>query len=107
MISLGQTVGTSFTALSSTTILTDVDAAIDAISAARSTFGAVQNRLEHTLTVTATTQENLTSAESRIRDVDMADEMTRLTKSQILQQAGTAMLSQANQAPNSVLSLLK
>ena len=70
-------------------------------------FGAVQNRLEHTLAVQATYQENLTSAESRIRDVDMAEEMTKLTKDQILQQAGTAMLAQANQAPQTVLSLLK
>ncbi|WP_354699766.1 Flagellin [Paraconexibacter sp. AEG42_29] len=105
--SLGTTVGTSFTSLGAATALTDIDAAIDRVSAARSNFGAVQNRLEHTLTVQATTQENLMSAESRIRDVDMADEMTKLTKSQILTQAGTAMLSQANQAPNSVLSLLR
>ena len=71
------------------------------------TFGAVQNRLEHTLAVQATYQENLTAAECRIRDVDMAEEMTKLTKDQILQQAGTAMLAQANQAPQTVLSLLK
>jgi flagellin len=107
MISLGSTVGASFATLSSATALADIDAAIDNVSAARATFGAVQNRLEHTLSVSATTQENLVSAESRIRDVDMADEMTKLTKSQILQQAGTAMLSQANQAPQSVLSLLR
>ncbi|WP_354699826.1 Flagellin [Paraconexibacter sp. AEG42_29] len=107
MVSLGATVGTSFSTLSSATALTDIDAAIDNVSAARATFGAVQNRLEHTLSVSATTQENLISAESRIRDVDMADEMTKLTKNQILTQAGTAMLSQANQAPQSVLSLLR
>jgi flagellin len=69
-------------------------------------MGAVQNRLDHTLAVSAAYQENLTSAESRIRDVDMAEEMVNLTKMQILQQAGTAMLAQANQAPQSVLKLL-
>jgi flagellin len=107
MVSLGTTVGTSFSTLSSATVLTDIDAAIDRVSAARSTFGAVQNRLEHTLSVSAATQENLVAAESRIRDVDMAAEMTKLTKNQILTQAGTAMLAQANQAPQSVLSLLR
>jgi len=84
-----------------------VDADLDAVSQARAGFGAVQNRLEHALAVTGTYQENLTSAESRIRDVDMAEEMVTLTKNQILQQAGTAMLAQANQAPQSVLSLLR
>jgi flagellin len=67
----------------------------------------VQNRLGHTLNSLSTYQENLVSAESRIRDVDMAKEMVEFTKSQILQQAGTSMLSQANQAPQSVLSLLR
>ena len=93
--------------LAQSTILSAIDAAIDAVSTTRGDFGAVQNRLEHTLAVQATYQENLTSAESRIRDVDMAEEMTKLTKDQILQQAGTAMLAQANQAPQTVLSLLK
>jgi flagellin len=93
--------------LAQTTVLSAIDAAIDGVSKARAGFGAVQNRLEHTQAVSATYQENLTSAESRIRDVDMADEMTQLTKYQILQQAGTAMLAQANQAPQSVLSLLR
>jgi flagellin len=108
-ISLGSTVGTAAFSLTAggATDLTEIDAAIDSISAARATFGAVQNRLEHTLAVQATTQENLVSAESRIRDVDMADEMTKMTREQILSQAGTAMLAQANQAPNSVLSLLR
>jgi flagellin len=107
MVSLGATVGTSFSDMTSATALTDIDAAIDNVSSARATFGAVQNRLDHTLAVSATAQQNLTAAESRIRDVDMADEMTKLTKNQILQQAGTAMLAQANQAPQSVLSLLR
>ncbi len=70
-------------------------------------FGAVQNRLEHRLNNLATYQENLTASESRIRDVDMASEMTKFTKLNILQQAGTSMLAQANQAPQGVLSLLR
>ena len=101
-ISLGSSVGTI-----SLASIAGIDTMIDNVSAARSTFGAVQNRLEHSMAVSATYQENLTSAESRIRDVDMADEMTKLTKYQILQQAGTAMLAQANQAPQNVLSLLR
>ena len=91
----------------STLQLSTIDADVDKVSAARAGFGAVQNRLEHALAVTASYQENLTSAESRIRDVDMAEEMVNLTKNQILQQAGTAMLAQANQAPQSVLTLLR
>ena len=73
----------------------------------RGNFGAVQNRLEHRLNNLATYQENLTASESRIRDVDMAAEMTKFTKLNILQQAGTSMLAQANQAPQGVLSLLR
>ena len=73
----------------------------------RGNFGAVQNRLEHRLNNLATYQENLTASESRIRDVDMAAEMTKFTKLNILQQAGTSMLAQANQAPQNVLTLLR
>jgi flagellin len=107
-IDLAATVGTSYSALnaSNASDISEIDVAISAISSARASFGSVQNRLEHTLSVTAAYQENLTSAESRIRDVDMAEEMVNLTKTQILQQAGTAMLAQANQAPQSVLKLL-
>jgi flagellin len=107
-INLASTVGTSYSSLSTTGTadITEIDQAITAVSTARATFGAVQNRLDHSLSVAASYQENLTSAESRIRDVDMADEMVALTKNQILSQAGTAMLSQANQAPQSVLRLL-
>ena len=83
-----------------------IDDAIKNVSKARGNFGAVQNRLEHRLANLATYQENLTASESRIRDVDMAAEMTKFTKLNILQQAGTSMLAQANQAPQSVLSLL-
>ena len=81
--------------------------AIQNVADARSTFGSIQNRLEHTLNNLANYQENLTSAESRIRDMDMASEMVNYTKLQILQQAGTSMLAQANQSSQSVLSLLR
>jgi flagellin len=84
-----------------------VDNAIKGISTARASYGAVENRLNHRLNNLATYQENLTASESRIRDVDMAAEMTNYTKENILQQAGTSMLAQANQAPQSVLSLLR
>jgi flagellin len=86
---------------------TSIDTAIQEISSVRANFGAVQNRLEHRLNNLATYQENLVAAESRIRDVDMAQEMVNFSKLQILQQAGTAMLAQANQAPQGVLSLLR
>jgi flagellin len=87
--------------------LDDIDVAINNIASLRSEFGAVQNRLEHRLNNLATYQENLVASESRIRDVDMAQEMVNFTKLSILQQAGTSMLAQANQAPQSVLSLLQ
>jgi flagellin len=103
---LATAVGSAYSNMA-TASLAAIDAAVDAVSAMRSGLGAVQNRLEHALSVTGVYQENLTSAESRIRDVDMAEEMVTLTKNQILQQAGTAMLAQANQAPQSVLSLLR
>ena len=89
------------------TDINEIDTAINNVSAARATFGAVQNRLEHTISNLASYQENLTASESRIRDADMASEMVQFTKFQILQQAGTSMLAQANQAPQSVLSLLR
>ena len=87
--------------------LASIDTAIQNVSDARASFGAAQNRLEHTLNNLATYQENLTASESRIRDVDMASEMVNFTKLQILQQAGTSMLAQANQAPQNVLTLLR
>jgi flagellin len=97
------------TALSSGSLSTIdvIDNAIKNISSARANYGAVQNRLDHRLNNLATYQENLTASESRIRDVDMASEMTNYTKENILQQAGTSMLAQANQMPQSILSLLK
>jgi flagellin len=87
-------------------LIAAVDKAIDEVSSQRSTLGATQNRLEHTINNLQTAAENLTAAESRIRDVDMAAEMMNFTKQQILMQAGTAMLAQANQKPQSVLQLL-
>ena len=84
-----------------------IDVAIDKISTARSTFGAVQNRLQHTLNNLATYQENLMASESQIKDVDMAAEMVNFTKLQVLQQAGTSMLSQANSQSQGVLRLLQ
>jgi flagellin len=87
--------------------ITTIDAANNAVSTERANLGAMQNRLEHTINNLGTTSENLTASESQIRDVDMAKEMTEYTKNNILSQAATAMLAQANQAPQQVLSLLK
>ena len=84
-----------------------VNNAIDQISSMRSTFGALQNRLEHTINNLGVQTENITSAESRIRDVDMAKEMMAYTKNNILVQASQAMLAQANQIPQGVLQLLQ
>uniref|UniRef100_UPI0003B31E43 flagellin n=1 Tax=Patulibacter americanus TaxID=588672 RepID=UPI0003B31E43 len=108
LVSLGDKLGSvaGATTLSGIT-LSSIDAAIKDVSQVRADFGAVQNRLEHTLNSLSVTQENLTASESRIRDVDMASEMVSLTKNQILSQAGTAILSQANQASQGVLSLLR
>ena len=89
-----------------TAAISDIDDDITALSKTRSALGAIQNRLEYTVKNDDNTAENLQSAESRIRDVDMADEMTRFSKESILQQAATSMLAQANQANQSVLSLL-
>jgi flagellin len=83
-----------------------IDTAIGKVSAERSMLGAVQNRLEHTIANLGTSAENLQAAESRIRDLDMAEEIMAFTKNNILQQAATAMLAQANMAPQSVLQLL-
>jgi flagellin len=83
-----------------------VQVAIDRVSSQRSQLGALQNRLEHTINNLDTTSENTSSAESRIRDTDMADEMVAYSKNNILSQAGQSMLAQANQATQGVLSLL-
>ncbi len=87
--------------------LTTIDAQIKSVSDNRATLGAVQNRFEHTINNLNVAVENLSASESRIRDTDMAMEMTSFTRSQILSQAGTAMLAQANQIPQGVLSLLR
>ncbi|RAO98507.1 flagellin [Petrotoga sp. 9PW.55.5.1] len=84
-----------------------VDAAIHKVSTARASLGAVQNRLEHTISNLGVASENLTAAESRIRDVDMAKEMMQFTKQQILMQSANAMLAQANTIPQNVLQLLR
>ncbi|HEY9562949.1 MAG TPA: flagellin [Nocardioides sp.] len=84
-----------------------IDEQIGAISTARAGLGAMQNRFEHTINNLNVAVENLSASESRIRDTDMASEMMNFTRAQILSQAGTAMLAQANQAPQGVLSLLR
>lgn len=86
--------------------LDTIQNAINAVSTIRARFGAAQNRLEHTINNLGVASENLSAAESRIRDADMAEEMTNFTKQQILVQAGTAMLAQANSTPQNILQLL-
>src|SRR5436190_4316919 len=109
LISLGSGVRVSYFALSAAaaTDSDEIDTAIDVVSSQRSTFGAIQNRLGYTLENAAIYQENLTASESRVRDVDMAHEMVNFTKLQILQQAGTSMLAQANSSSQGVRTLLR
>ena len=85
--------------------ITIIDSALDRVSSQRAKLGAYQNRLEHTINNLNTASQNLTAAESRIRDLDMAQEMMNFTKLQILMQAGNAMLAQANTLPQAVLQL--
>ncbi|MCS5514208.1 flagellin [Curtobacterium flaccumfaciens pv. betae] len=87
--------------------VTELDAQIKSVSEARSNLGAVQNRFDHAINVTNVAKENLTAAGSRITDVDMAQEMVKYTRDNILSQAGTSMLAQANQSTQGVLSLLR
>lgn len=89
------------------TAISYIDSAIEAVSKQRSELGALQNRLDHTINNLNTSSENLTAAESRVRDVDMAKEMMNQTKNSILAQAAQAMLAQANQQPQGVLQLLR
>lgn len=117
----GETVSVSIAASDSTTLgtntlnlttgasaaITAVDAAIQTVSTDRASLGATQNTFEHTINNLNVAVENLSASESRIRDTDMASEMVNFTRSQILSQAGTAMLAQANQAPQAVLKLLQ
>jgi len=97
---------TSSAAAASNAIKT-LDAAISDVSTFRGTLGATENRLTHVVANLNVTQENLSASESRIADTDMASEMTNFSKQQILMQAGTSMLAQANSAPQAVLSLLR
>ncbi|MEB3751037.1 flagellin N-terminal helical domain-containing protein [Geobacillus icigianus] len=94
-------------ASSANAAISKINNAIETVSRERSKLGAVQNRLEHTINNLGATAENLTAAESRIRDVDMAKEMMEFTKNNILMQAAQAMLAQSNQMPQGVLQLLR
>jgi flagellin len=95
------------TAANANTTLSKVDAALSSVSSLRSTFGAIQNRFESTVANLQATSENLTASRSRVQDADFAEETAALTKNQILQQAGVAMLAQANSLPQNVLALLR
>lgn len=95
------------TATNAQSAITTVQSSIEKLSTLRSKLGAVQNRLEHTVANLDNISENTQSAESRIRDTDMAEEMVQYSKNNILQQAGQSMLAQANQANQGVLSLLQ
>lgn len=110
-VSLKSTVAAKLTVFSTSaeakSLIAKIKSAIQLVSDARSTFGAVQNRLEHTVDNLDNVVENVTAAESRIRDTDMADEMVKYSKNNILQQAGQSMLAQANQSTQGVLSLLQ
>jgi flagellin len=106
-VSLGAQVNMATFSLANAAAIASIDTAINNVSSVRGTLGAVQNRLQYVINAQSTYHENLVAAESRIRDVDMAQETVNFTKSQILQQAGTSMLAQANQAPQAVLSLLR
>lgn len=110
---VGGTVGTAAAGFDETdatsfqTTIKNIDKAIKNISTSRADLGASQNRLEHTIKTLNVAGENLQAAQSRIADVDMASEMVKFTKANILSQAGTAMLAQANQSSQGVLSLLR
>jgi len=95
------------TAANASTLVTSVDAALSTINTSRSKLGASQNRLEATVYDLKNNVENMSGARSRIQDADFAEETANLSKNQILQQAGMAMLAQANQLPQNVLSLLR
>lgn len=105
-IAIGSASLTAVASLGSSTTVASIEGAIDAVNSQRATYGALQNRLESTVRNIGTTYENLQAAESRIRDTDMALEMMNFTKTNILNQAATAMLAQANMLPQTVLQLL-
>jgi len=100
-------ISSATSAASITGMIDTINDAIDSVSGERAKLGAMQNRLEHTIANVNTSSENLTAAESRVRDVDMAKEMMNFSKNNILQQAAQAMLAQANQQPQGVLQLLR
>ena len=106
-LSIAKATLTSTTSLTSKSGVGDIEAAINQVNLQRATYGSQQNRLEHTINNLNITSENLTAAESRIRDVDMAKEMMNFSKNSILQQAAQAMIAQANQQPQGVLQLLR
>ncbi len=106
-LAIAATATTGITSLTSASTVSSIETAIKNVNKARATYGSQQNRLESTVRNVNTTVENLQAAESRIRDTDMANEMATFTKNNILQQAATAMLAQANQAPQGVLNLLR
>src|SRR2546421_6484138 len=113
-VSISKIDSTALTGLSTVDLVNNASSAIDTINTAittvstsRANLGAYQNRFEHTISNLSVTAENLSASESRIRDTDMAQEMVSFTRAQILTQAGTAMLAQANQAPQQVLQLLR
>lgn len=106
-ISIAGIATTGIQGLSSSSSLSDIETAITNTSTERAKLGALQNRLEYTSNNLGTTVENLSASESRIRDTDMAKEMVALSKNQILLQSSQAMLAQANQAPQGVLTLLR
>jgi flagellin len=106
-IAVGKITTTTFVGLNSGSNLSKVEDAIKAVSSERASLGAVQNRLEYTSNNLGTTVENLTAAESRIRDTDMAKEMVALSKNNILLQASQSMLAQANSNPQGILSVLR
>jgi len=95
------------TASNANTMITRLDAALTSVSSLRSSFGAIQNRFESTVSNLQATAENLSASRSRVQDADFAAETAALTKNQILQQAGVAMLAQANSLPQNVLALLR
>lgn len=104
---IAETISGADSGASITTLISTVNSAITTVSTQRSSLGALQNRLEHTIANADNTSENLQAAESRIRDVDMAEQMVSFSKDNILQQAAQSMLSQANQSTQGVLSLLQ
>jgi flagellin len=106
-LGIGASSVTGATSANAQTAITAIDSALDTVSSSRATFGAATNRLQVAVSNTQTIRTNLEAANSRIRDVDVAEETSSMARSQVLQQAGAAMLAQANQAPQLAMSLLR